>query len=341
MAKSNFNLNGTGEEYLINMNLPGSNLTTSKNPSDISGGRREAEGFYRLPCNKLEVFTMKEEYDFSPWEDEKFQELMASVETFGVLHPIIVRHHKEKESFYEILAGEHRWKASVALGLSDIPAKIITDCDDEKAKCIFALTNIVSRELTIADRIQGWSHYYSLTKGKTQERIAELRDEGLLKADDAPEVSKRQIFRYHQISQLHPDLKEQINSGVLSINSGEQLAKLSNDEQKLLGEYANELTSAKLVATVFALREGRVKGQNFDEEGLEHIFSSQYKAPKEDKTVSDMAKMKQVLRKKLPNHHNPAMVVDQALDFYHKYFEKRNLVEKAMAEYLKNHPEEG
>lgn len=135
MAKKNPFLNGNGSDYLAQMNLPGSEPTTAKSPSDISGGgRKTATGFYEISCKQLEVFSLKEDYDFSPWSTEKFEELLASVKEFGVLHPIIVHHKKDKEGFYELLVVEHRWKAACLLNLPQIPAQIITDCDVEKSK---------------------------------------------------------------------------------------------------------------------------------------------------------------------------------------------------------------
>ena len=60
------------------------------------------------------------------FDDEAIEELSNSIKEYGVIQPIIV---SKKGSFYEIIAGERRWRASKKAGLTEIPA-IVRD-DDE------------------------------------------------------------------------------------------------------------------------------------------------------------------------------------------------------------------
>lgn len=342
MAKKNPFLNSNGSNYLAQLNLPSSDATTEKAPSDISGGRKNATGFYQISCNQLEVFSLKEDYDFSPWASEKFEELLASVKEFGVLHPIIVRHNKDKEGFYEILAGEHRWKASCLLNLTHIPAQIILDCDDEKAKSIFAITNIVSRELTLEDKIQGWSHYYDLNKEKSYATIQTLRQTGVLDGEAGEDISRRQIFRFHKINQLESSLKQQVFDEKISIHSGEILTSLDQEAQDILSPYASQITSSAHVKRVMDLYEEKVGGYAFDEKGLAYILSKDFTAPKAPTLHLPLPEVKKIMKQRLlPEQYGQATtVLEDALDMYVSINGQKNLLEKAMAEYLKNHPEE-
>ena len=62
------------------------------------------------------------------FDEEALEELAESIKNYGVIQPIIVT---KKENFYEIIAGERRWRASKKAGLTEIPA-IIRDDDKRR-----------------------------------------------------------------------------------------------------------------------------------------------------------------------------------------------------------------
>lgn len=297
-----------------------------------------ATGFYRLKCDKLEEFTLKDDYDFSPWKEERFQELLLSVKEFGVLQPIVVRELPEKPGFYEILAGEHRWKASKKLGLETVPAHILTNCDDDRAKSVFTLTNIVSRDLTIGDKIQGWSHYYDLTKGKTQETIKILKEQGVLEKIEEKDISKRQIFRFYKINQLEEPLRQLVLSEKISINGGEQLSNLDKTQQILLLPYTEQLQSPAWLRQVIALEKGEISGQSFDEKGLRYIFQELPNLPQKPSFSGVMKGAKKVLKAKLSEdqYENSDEILEEALDLY----QKKELIQRALEAYARAHPED-
>ncbi len=77
----------------------------------------------------------------------KFDELCASINSVGVIEPIIVRPVKDKKTPYEIVAGERRFKASVKLGLPKIPA-VIHELSDEVAYEFMIIENLQRTDLT-------------------------------------------------------------------------------------------------------------------------------------------------------------------------------------------------
>ncbi len=301
-------------------------------------GKSVATGFYRLPCDKLEEFTLKQEYDFSPWKEEKFQELLLSVKEFGVLQPIVVRELPQKTGHYEVLAGEHRWKASKKLGIETVPAHILTNCDDDRAKSVFTLTNIVSRDLTIGDKIQGWSHYYDLTKGKTQETIKILKEQGILETIEEKDISKRQIFRFYKINQLEEPLRQLVLTEKISVNSGEQLANFSKTQQILLSSYGEQLQSPAWLRQVVALEKGERPGQILDEKGLHYLFQELPNLPQKPSFSGVMKGAKRVLKAKLTQdqYENSEEILEEALDLY----QKKDLIQRALDAYAQAHPED-
>lgn len=312
-----------------------------KLPIDTGEGKKLVQDVFFIPCDKLHPFSLKEEEDFSPWPEEKFEELVVSIQELGVLHPIVVRPLQGEAGRFEILAGEHRWKASTQLGKKNIPARIMSSCSDEQARSVFTLTNILSRELTLLDKIQGWSRYYEATKGKTFAEIQELQNQGILHKTENQEISKRQIYRYHQMNTLCQPLKTLIAEGIISMRDGEKLVVLTPEEQNLLATYADKITSSKVIRQVLALKNLEIQDYEFDAEGLEFVLSTQKKPVSEASFRNAMAQARRVLKKQLPkeDYARSGEVLEDALQIYHVFSGELSIAQKAMEEYRKNHPE--
>jgi ParB family chromosome partitioning protein len=85
----------------------------------------------------------------SRFDDEKIQELSASIRKQGVLQPILVR--KNEQGQYQIIAGERRWRASINAGLNTIPA-IVRNYSDAEALAIALIENLQREDLNIMEQ---------------------------------------------------------------------------------------------------------------------------------------------------------------------------------------------
>ena len=83
---------------------------------------------------------------------KKLEELAESIKTFGVLQPIIVA---KKDGYYEIIAGERRWRASKLAGMKTIPA-IIREDEDEENTHISIIENVQRENLNAIEKAQGY-----------------------------------------------------------------------------------------------------------------------------------------------------------------------------------------
>lgn len=83
---------------------------------------------------------------------KKLDELAESIKTFGVLQPIIVA---KKDGYYEIIAGERRWRASKLAGIKTIPA-IIREDEDEENTHISIIENVQRENLNAIEKAQGY-----------------------------------------------------------------------------------------------------------------------------------------------------------------------------------------
>ena len=87
----------------------------------------ENEIVKKLKINEIEP---NKEQARKVFDEEAIEDLAASIKEYGVIQPIIV---SKKNNFYEIIAGERRWRASKKAGLTEIPA-IIRDDDEQTNK---------------------------------------------------------------------------------------------------------------------------------------------------------------------------------------------------------------
>lgn len=86
------------------------------------------------------------------FDETKLNELANSIKKYGVLQPIIV---VNKNGYYEIIAGERRWRASIIAGLKEIPAIIKEDNERDNAK-ISLIENIQRENLNPIERAKGF-----------------------------------------------------------------------------------------------------------------------------------------------------------------------------------------
>ena len=100
---------------------------------------------------------------------EALEELRASIAEFGVLVPIIVRRLAGER--YELIAGERRWRASVAAGLETIPA-LVRNADDRESLEVAIIENLQRENLDPLEEAMGFAHLME-TYAFTQEQVAQ------------------------------------------------------------------------------------------------------------------------------------------------------------------------
>ncbi len=323
---------------------PENTLLSQKFSSDLASPtekRSKSDDFFQIPCENLSEFSKKEERDFSPWPEERFEELVASIKELGVLHPIVVRKIQGEDGKFEILSGEHRWKASKKLERKNIPAYVVDPCDDEKAQAIFTVTNVLTRELTIADKIYGWSKYYESTKGKPEETIKQLQEEGILDATGI-DVSKRTIYRYHKIGNLHPFFRNLVIDEVIGIKIASEFAFLSLSEQEMLLPYKEYITSNKEMKRILALWKGEISEHNFNDAGFDYIFLQMDNIPAKPTFSKVMTDAKNIVKANIPqqNYDQACEILQEAFDLHKEFSGKTELIRRALEEYQKAHPED-
>lgn len=117
----------------------------------------------------------------SIFNEDKISELALTIRTHGMIQPIVVRHIDDRDTKYEIIAGERRFRAVTSLGWDTIPA-IIRDMNDKETASVALIENLQREELTVIEEAQAYErllHLHDLTQealaqrlGKSQSTIA-------------------------------------------------------------------------------------------------------------------------------------------------------------------------
>ena len=103
------------------------------------------------------------------FEEEALEELAQSIKEYGLLQPIIV---SKKDNYYEIIAGERRWRACKKAGLTEIPA-IIREYDEKRNKEIALIENIQREDLNPIEKAMGIKSLME-DYGLTQQEVANI-----------------------------------------------------------------------------------------------------------------------------------------------------------------------
>ena len=103
------------------------------------------------------------------FDEESLDELANSIKTYGVLQPIIVN---KKDDYYEIVAGERRWRAAKKAGLEEMPCIIKDDITERANKEIALIENLQRVDLNPIDKAKGLKELID-DYGMTQKELAD------------------------------------------------------------------------------------------------------------------------------------------------------------------------
>ena len=145
--------------------------------SDLSGlgqdalfGQPEVQnapsGTLTLPISQVEPGLNQPRKRFEP---EALADLADSIRTHGIIQPITVR--KLSSGYYQIIAGERRWRASKLAGLEEIPAVVI-EADDRKVMELGLIENLQREDLNPVEEAKGYQVLIQ-EHGLTQEEVAQ------------------------------------------------------------------------------------------------------------------------------------------------------------------------
>ena len=132
-----------------------------------------SDSAYRLlPIYKVEPNPDQPRHDF---DEEELQALSESIAVHGIVQPLTVR--EMPNGYYQIIAGERRWRAARLANLSDVPV-IVVEADDKKAMELALIENLQRQDLNPVEEALGYQSLieeYGLTQEETAARVGKSR----------------------------------------------------------------------------------------------------------------------------------------------------------------------
>ena len=195
------------------------------------------------------------------FDEETLADLADSIRTHGIIQPLTVR--RLSSGYYQIIAGERRWRAGKLAGLSEVPAVII-EADDRKVMELGLIENLQREDLNPMEEAMGYRtlmEEYGLTQEETAQRVGKSRPAvanalRLIALPDAIRhlVEEGQLSAGHarallsiSSSTLQKKLAQKIIAEGLSVRQTEALAKrFAREEAQEETAYAAPPDSMKL-----------------------------------------------------------------------------------------------
>ena len=279
----------------------------SKKPSGLGKGlgallgadmmETESSGSLYLPISQVESCSGQPRKHF---DEESLQELADSITEHGIIQPLTVR--KLASGYYQIIAGERRWRAARLAGLQEVPV-IVMEADDRKAAELAMIENLQREDLNPMEEAAGFQSLiesYHMTQEEAAQRVGKSRSavtNALRLLGLTPSV--RKLVEEGKLSAGHaralvplsPSLQESaanaIVSGGLSVRQTEALVKRLSAEKKeaqvkdpdevdYLAEAQNELKArlCRGVKIVPGRKKGRIELEYYGVDDLNDLLDA-------------------------------------------------------------------
>ena len=249
-----------------------------------------------IDINKIEPNRNQPRKNFS---EESLEELAESIRMYGVIQPIVV---KKKDGFYELVAGERRWRASKIAGIMRIPA-VVKDYENEKLFEIALAENLQREDLNPIEEALGYSRLseeFGLNQEEIAQRVGKSRSAvanaiRLLSLDE----NIRALVKDGKLSAGHAraiipvedeykrlEIAERIIDEELSVRETENIVKKLNSSKKEGSKPSKFNTSSygrieeklkNILGTKVKLKSGKNKGaieiEYYSDDDLDRIMS--------------------------------------------------------------------
>lgn len=179
-----------------------------------------------LPITKVEP---RREQPREYFDEAALQELADSISQFGLIQPIVVR--KLDSGYYQIIAGERRWRASRLAGLKEVPVRVI-EADDRRTAELALVENLQREDLNPIEEAKGYKTLIEVY-GLTQEEAAKSVGR-----------SRPAITNSMRLLSLSDEVMELVEKGKLSAGHARALVPIADAKKQLSA--ANEVMEKSL-----------------------------------------------------------------------------------------------
>ena len=204
----------------------------------------EKSAYQLLPIYKVEPNPDQPRRDF---DEEELQALAESISEHGIIQPLTVR--ELNSGYYQIIAGERRWRAARLAGLGEVPVVVI-EADDRKAMELALIENLQRQDLNPVEEALG---YRSL-----------MEDFGLTQEDAAKRVGKSRpaVTNALRLLSLNEEVLAKVRSGELSAGHARAVLTVKSEKKQLAA-------AQKIAALGLSVRQAELLCRNMAKESPE------------------------------------------------------------------------
>ena len=177
--------------------------------------REQDEEIRQLPISRVEP---REAQPRSNFDEASLQELAESIQEYGLIQPITVR--RLDSGYYQIIAGERRWRAARIAGLREVPVRIV-QADDKLATELALVENLQREDLNPVEEALGYKtllDVYGLTQEEAAKRVGKSR----------PTVTNAL-----RLLSLAPEVQQFVEQGLLSAGHARALVGIKPEEAQI------------------------------------------------------------------------------------------------------------
>ena len=223
---------------------------------DFSEEAVESSAYQILPIYKVEPNPDQPRRDF---DEEELQALADSISVHGVIQPLTVR--QMPTGYYQIIAGERRWRAARLANLSKIPV-VIVEADDKKAMELALIENLQRQDLNPVEEALGYQ--------------ALIEEYGLTQEEAAGRVGKSRpaVANALRLLGLSPAVLEKLKNGELSAGHARAILTLKTEKKQLEA-------AQKIISLALSVRQAETLCKNMNKEPApkkEPVFAVDYVA---------------------------------------------------------------
>ena len=222
-----------------------------------------------IPVSKLRPF---EGHPFKVKDDDEMSTLIESVQTQGILSPLIVRPIENTDE-YEVISGHRRLHAAVKSGISEVPA-LIYALDRDSAAIAVVDSNLHREHILPSEKafayklkMEALSHQGKRTDLTSTQPVAKLRTGDII--GETLNESRETVRRFIRLTHLIPELLDLMDEGKIALMVGEALSYLGDEEQYAVLEQCemNDCTPSYAQAVEMKKRcqDGQLTAENISE----------------------------------------------------------------------------
>ena len=208
---------------------------------DFSEEPLEQSAYRELPVYKVEPNPDQPRREF---DEVELQALADSISVHGVIQPLTVR--EMPSGYYQIIAGERRWRAARMAGLSDVPV-VVMEADDRKAMELALIENLQRQDLNVVEEALGYQaliQEYGLTQEEAAERVGK---------------SRSTVANTLRLLTLSPEVLEKLKTGQLTAGHARAILSLKSEKKQLEA-------AQKIIALALSVRQAETLCKNMNKE---------------------------------------------------------------------------